>query len=167
MAPVTGELLQRPSFKGKERELLLFGAVLNILDKVLGVFVVWQGKHVRTHLFLSSHLNCVRRAGFRFYRHLISSVNFNHSYHFLFTLTRGIKCTSHALHGIACNCTVTTTPPVSWKGHTATGDNANCARRGDRDNVDLRQAPCDECCRRKESRQRARHYKHGLLNLCQ
>ena len=78
MAPVTGELLQRPSFKGKERELLLFGAVLSILDKVLGVFVVWQGKHVRTHLFLSSHFNCVRRAGFRFYRHLISSVNFNH-----------------------------------------------------------------------------------------
>lgn len=69
MAPVTGELLQRPSFKGKERELLLFGAILSILDKVLGVFVVWQGKHVRAHLFLSSQLNGLRHAGFSFYRH--------------------------------------------------------------------------------------------------
>ena len=43
MSPATGELLQLPRFRGRERELLFIGAVVSILDKVLGVVVVWWG----------------------------------------------------------------------------------------------------------------------------
>lgn len=42
-APATGELLQKERFKGKERSLLLGGAIVSVIDKVLGVLVVWWG----------------------------------------------------------------------------------------------------------------------------
>ena len=45
MSPLTGELLQRPPFKGRERELLLAGALVSVIDKVLGVAVVWHGTY--------------------------------------------------------------------------------------------------------------------------